>query len=104
MDLIEEELKKRSGKIVKSFPMLSMFLSDDMVEKVNEIIQGRAQGLHGSRPMVAKKIEKDLDEGEMVRESEAFFDKLKQFLPHEKFRFIEVIGAFIGFLIGWRWP
>ena len=107
MDLIGRRIEKTiREKLVKSFPMLSMFLSDDMVEKVTKLFKDELRDfIRESADGVAKKIEKDLDVREMVREKvEAFSsDKLEALLSSlmkKEFRFIEVIGAFIGFLIG----
>ena len=83
-----------------------MFLSDDMVEKVTKLFKDELRDfIRESADGVAKKIEEDLDVREMVREKvEAFSsDKLEALLSSlmkKEFRFIEVIGAVIGFLIG----
>lgn len=107
MDLIGRRIEKTiREKLVKSFPMLSMFLSDDMVEKVTKLFKDELRDfIRESADGVAKKIEKDLDVREMVRKKvEAFSsDKLEALLSSlmkKEFRFIEVIGAVIGFLIG----
>ena len=107
MDLIGIRIEKTiREKLVKSFPMLSMFLSDDMVEKVTKLFKDELRDfIRESADGVAKKIEQDLDVREMVREKvEAFSsDKLEALLSSlmkKEFRFIEVIGAVIGFLIG----
>jgi uncharacterized membrane protein YheB (UPF0754 family) len=86
--------------------MLSMFLSDDMVEKVTKLFKDELRDfIRESADGVAKKIEEDLDVREMVRKIvEAFSsDKLETLLTSlmkREFRFIEIIGAVIGFLIG----
>ena len=107
MDLIGRRIEKTiREKLVKSFPMLSMFLSDDMVEKVTKLFKDELKDfIRESADGVAKKIEKDLDVREMVREKvEAFssekLEALLSSLMKKEFRFIEVIGALIGFLIG----
>ena len=107
MDLIGRRIEKTiREKLVKSFPMLSMFLSDDMVEKVTKLFKDELRDfIRESADGVAKKIENDLDVRKMVREKvEAFssekLEALLSSLMKKEFRFIEVIGAFIGFLIG----
>ncbi len=107
MELIGKRIEKTiREKLIKSFPMLSMFLSDDMVEKVTKVFKEELKDfIRESADGVAKKIEEDLDVREMVREKvEAFSsDKLEALLSslmRKEFRFIEVIGAVIGFLIG----
>ena len=69
MDLIGRRIEKTiREKLVKSFPMLSMFLSDDMVEKVTKLFKDELRDfIRESADGVAKKIEKDLDVQEMVR-------------------------------------
>ena len=107
MELIGKRIEKTiREKLVKSFPMLSMFLSDDMVEKVTKLFKDELRDfIRESADGVAKKIEEDLDVREMVRKKvEAFSsDKLEALLTSlmkKEFRFIEIIGAVIGFLIG----
>ena len=107
MDLIGKRIERTiREKLVKSFPMLSMFLSDDMVEKVTKLFKDEIRDfIRESADGVAKKVEEDLDVKEMVRQKvEAFSsDKLEDLLTSlmkKEFRFIEVIGAVIGFLIG----
>jgi uncharacterized membrane protein YheB (UPF0754 family) len=107
MDLIGKRIERTiREKLVKSFPMLSMFLSDDMVEKVTKLFKDELRDfIRESADGVAKKVEEDLDVREMVRQKvEAFSsDKLEDLLTSlmkKEFRFIEIIGAVIGFLIG----
>ena len=107
MDLIGKRIERTiREKLVKSFPMLSMFLSDDMVFKVTKLFKEELKDfIIKSADGVAKKIEHDLDVREMVRlKVEAFSsDKLEDLLSSlmkKEFRFIESIGAVIGFLIG----
>jgi uncharacterized membrane protein YheB (UPF0754 family) len=107
MELIGKRIERTiREKLVKSFPMLSMFLSDDMVEKVTKLFQDELRDfIRDSADRIAKKVEKDLDVKEMVRgKVEAFSsDKLEALLTSlmkKEFRFIELIGAIIGFFIG----
>ena len=45
MELVGKRIEKTiREKLVKSFPMLAMFLTDEMVEKVTNLIQGRTAG------------------------------------------------------------
>jgi uncharacterized membrane protein YheB (UPF0754 family) len=93
-------------KLVKSFPMLAMFLTDDMVEKVTNLFKAELQDfLAESAQDIGNKLEDSLDVKELVREKvEAFSsDKLEEILfsiMRKEFRFIEMIGAVLGFLIG----
>jgi uncharacterized membrane protein YheB (UPF0754 family) len=93
-------------KLVKSFPMLAMFLTDEMVEKVTNLFKSELHDfLAKSANDLGEKLEKSLDVKELVREKvEAFSsDKLEEILfsiMRKEFRFIEIIGAILGFLIG----
>ena len=93
-------------KLVKSFPMLAMFLTDEMVEKVTNLFKSELHDfLAKSANDLGDKLEKSLDVKELVREKvEAFSsDKLEEILfsiMQKEFRFIEIIGAILGFLIG----
>ena len=93
-------------KLVKSFPMLAMFLTDEMVEKVTNLFKTELHAFLGkSANDLGEKLEKSLDVKELVREKvEAFSsDKLEEILfsiMKKEFRFIEIIGAILGFLIG----
>ena len=70
MELIGKRIEKTiREKLIKSFPMLSMFLSDDMVEKVTKVFKEELKDfIRESADGVAKKIEEDLDVRKMVRE------------------------------------
>jgi len=105
--LIGEKIEKTiREKLVKSFPMLSMFLSDDMIEKVTSLFKSELRDfIKESSDGLAQKLEEELDVRQMVREKvEAFSsDKLEQLLfslMKKEFRFIELVGALLGFLIG----
>lgn len=93
-------------KLVKSFPMLAMFLTDEMVEKVTNLFKSELHDfLSKSANELSEKLEKSVDVKELVREKvEAFSsDKLEEILfsiMRKEFRFIEIIGAILGFLIG----
>lgn len=102
-DRIEQTIR---NKLVKSFPMLSMFLSDDMVEKVTGLFLSDLKGmLEDVAGEIGAKLEEEIDVKATVREKVAAFstDKLEEMLfaiMKKEFRFIEVVGAVLGFLIG----
>lgn len=102
-DRIEQTIR---NKLVKSFPMLSMFLSDDMVEKVTGLFLSDLKGMLGDvAGEIGAKLEEEIDVKVTVREKVAAFstDKLEEMLfaiMKKEFRFIEVVGAVLGFLIG----
>lgn len=93
-------------KLVHAFPMLSMFLSDDMVEKVTNLFRKELKDfLSQSVDELSTKLENNLDINEVVREKVEGFssDKIEDLLFNlmkKEFKFIEVAGAVLGFAIG----
>ena len=98
--------KTMSEKLLKAFPMLSMFLTDEMVGKVSGLFLTELKGmLTDVSDVTAKKLESDIDIRATVREKVQDFssDKLEEILfsiMKREFRFIEYVGAVLGFLIG----
>jgi uncharacterized membrane protein YheB (UPF0754 family) len=94
------------GKLISAFPMLSMFLSDEMIEKVTSLFKGELEDfLRVSAQGLAVKMEESVDIQALVREKVQAFssNKIEELLlgfMEEEFRFIEKIGAVLGFLIG----
>ena len=94
------------GKLMSAFPMLSMFLSDEMIEKVTNLFKGELEDfLRASTQGLAEKMEESIDVHSLVREKVQGFssNKIEQLLigfMEKEFRFIEKIGAIIGFFIG----
>ena len=93
-------------KLVHAFPMLSMFLSDDMVEKVTNLFRKELKDfLSQSVDELSTKLENNLDISEVVREKVEDFssDKVEDLLFNlmkKEFKFIEIAGAVLGFGIG----
>ena len=107
MEMVGKRIEKTvREKLVKSFPMLSMFLSDDMIAKITGIFKVELQDfIRESADALTEKLESELNVREMVTEKvEAFStEKLEELLTSlmkKEFRFIELVGAFLGFLIG----
>ena len=107
MELVGKRIEKTiREKLVKSFPMLAMFLTDEMVEKVTNLFKSELQDFLGeSAQYLGRKLEETLDVKELVRvKVEAFSsNKLEEILVaimSKEFRFIEIIGAVLGFFIG----
>ncbi len=107
MELIGKRIEKTiREKLIKSFPMLSMLLSDDMITKVTSIFKVELRNfIRESADTLTEKLESELNIREMVTEKvEAFStEKLEELLVSlmkKEFRFIELVGAFLGFLIG----
>ena len=106
-----EEVGKRiektiREKLVTAFPMLSMFLSDEMIEKVTKLFQSELEDfLRASAQGLAAKMEDSVDVKSLVEEKVRSFssNKIEELLlgfMEQEFRFIEKIGAVLGFLIG----
>lgn len=106
-----EEVGKRiektiREKLVAAFPMLSMFLSDEMIEKVTKLFQSELEDfLRASAQGLAAKMEDSVDVKSLVQEKVRSFssNKIEELLlgfMEQEFRFIEKIGAVLGFLIG----
>ena len=106
-----EEVGKRiektiRGKLISAFPMLSLFLSDDMIEKVTNLFKGELEDfMKASASGLALKMEESIHVEALVREKVSTFssDKVEELLigfMEQEFRFIENIGAVLGFFIG----
>ena len=94
------------GKLINTFPMLSMFLTDEMIQKVTLLFRAeREDFVADSVKQLTENFEKNLDVREIVRLKVSNFshEKIEEILValmKKEFKFIEVIGAAIGFLIG----
>ena len=106
-----EEVGKRieatiRNKLVQTFPMLAMFLSDEMVEKVTGLFKNELKDfLSETSQGLGEKLEQNLNVQVMVQERVNAFssEKLETLLNElmkKEFRFIELVGAILGFLIG----
>jgi uncharacterized membrane protein YheB (UPF0754 family) len=93
-------------KLTALNPMIAMFLKDSMAEKAKRLIMEELDSLV---PEViehaAKEIEERLDFGDLVRQKIENFsmDELERMLfaiMRQEFRFIELVGALLGFMIG----
>ena len=106
-DAIGKRIEKTiRGKLIETFPMLSMFLSDDMIEKVTHLFRAELEEfITDSTSQLTKDLEKNLNINQMVRSKVSDFssEKLEGILVSlmkKEFKFIEIIGAILGFLIG----
>ena len=106
-----EEVGKRieatiRNKLVQAFPMLAMFLSDEMVEKVTGLFKNELKDfLSETSQGLGEKLEQNLNVQVMVQErvnafSSEKLETLLNDLMKKEFRFIELVGAVLGFLIG----
>jgi uncharacterized membrane protein YheB (UPF0754 family) len=107
LDEVGKRIEKTiRGKLISSFPMLSMFLSDEMIEKVTNLFKGELEDfLRESARGLAFKMEESVNIQALVRDKVQTFssNKIEELLVDfmkQEFRFIEKIGAVLGFLIG----
>jgi uncharacterized membrane protein YheB (UPF0754 family) len=93
-------------KLAETIPMASMFLGSGMVDTIkHSLVESLAKAVPELGDMFVTHLEKNMDVETVVREKvEAFSsDKLEETLlsiMKREFRFIEVVGAVLGFVIG----
>jgi uncharacterized membrane protein YheB (UPF0754 family) len=107
MPQINEELSGFiDAKLSEHLPLVSMFISNETITKIKT---GLSDELKNSFPKIIDKLGSHLDEHinieKIVTEKVAAFssDKLESILVdimNKEFKFIEIIGAVLGFLIG----
>jgi len=105
--VIDEKLDDfLENRMMESMPMLYVFMSDEMRVKIKATLQ---QELELMLPELigqfANKIEKEVDVERTVYEKVVNFssDKLEEILysiMRKEFKFIEILGGVLGFLIG----
>lgn len=101
--ILEEKLQK---EITKNFPMLAMFLSSDMLEKIKSIIKNSIlENKEAIIKMFSNYVEENVDfKGIIIKNVDAFsLEKLEEVtytLAEREFKHIEVIGAILGAIIG----
>jgi len=93
-------------KLKEKFPVIAMFAGDEMISKIRE---GMIEEVEILLPQLISQytdnIGKNIDIEQMVTNKVSNFstDKLEEILESvmkKEFRFIELIGAVLGFLIG----
>lgn len=93
-------------KLAASMPMLSMFLNDDIKAKIkNTLMVEIADVIPGVIETYADKLKNEVDVKAIVYEKVVNFsgDKLEEILVSimkKEFKFIELLGGVLGFLIG----
>jgi len=101
--ILEEKLQR---EITKNFPMIAMFLSSDMLDKIKVIIKNSIlENKDKIISMFSDYLEKNVDfKGIIVRNVDAFsLEKLEEItysLAKKEFKHIEVVGAVLGAIIG----
>ena len=87
-------------------PMLAMFLNDDLKNKIKTtLLQEISQVIPGVIDSYAKKLKNEIDVKAIVYEKVVNFssDKLEDILysiMRKEFKFIELLGGILGFIIG----
>jgi len=93
-------------KLAETIPMATMFLGSGMIDKIKQsLVENLAKAIPELGEMFVTHLEKNMDVETVVREKvEAFSsDKLEEMLlsiMKREFRFIECVGAALGFVIG----
>lgn len=102
-DHIEHVIRNRLPQVI---PMIAFVLNDDLIQTVKQTFVGELKVFLGEiTNKLALSVESDLDVHRIVEEKVMNFssDKLEEILfaiMKREFRFIEVVGAVLGFLIG----
>ncbi len=102
-EILEEKLQV---EITKRFPMLAMFLSNDMLEKIKNMIkESILENRDGIIQMFSSYVEENVDfKGIIISNVDAFsLEKLEEItysLAKKEFKHIEVVGAILGAIIG----
>ena len=79
MEMVGKKIEKTiREKLVKSFPMLAMFLTDEMVEKVTCLFKTSSEFLGESARDLCSRLEQSIDVKELVREKVEAFSSNKR--------------------------
>ena len=104
---IAERLEEAiAARLPRAFPMIAMFMSSDMVEKIKGFLMEQMGSLNEELiDKLSSQLEEELDIHRIVEEKVAAFssDKLEEILfsiMRREFKFVELVGAVLGFLIG----
>jgi uncharacterized membrane protein YheB (UPF0754 family) len=95
-----------TSRLPRAFPMLAMLMSGDMAEKIKGFLLGQIGSLNEELiDKLSGELEEELDVHRIVEEKVAAFssDKLEEILfaiMQREFKFVEMVGAVLGFLIG----
>ena len=95
-----------ASRLPRAFPMLAMLMSSDMAEKIKDFLLEQIGGLNEELiDKLSGELEEELDVHRIVEEKVASFssDKLEEILfsiMRREFKFVEIVGAVLGFLIG----
>jgi uncharacterized membrane protein YheB (UPF0754 family) len=93
-------------KLPVIFPMMSMFLNDELIVKIKKVFQAEILNITSDlTDKMSGNLKQTLNIEEMVREKVVQFssDKLEAVLfeiMRKEFKFIEIVGGILGFVIG----
>ncbi|WP_304157661.1 DUF445 domain-containing protein [Fusobacterium ulcerans] len=106
-DMIDKILDaKLEGELVKKFPMLAMFMSDDMLRKIKSMIKTSIlENKDTIIEMFSNYLEEKVDFREIIIKNVDGFslEKLEEItysLAKKELKHIEVVGAVLGGIIG----
>ena len=95
-----------ASRLPRAFPMLAMFMSSDMADKIKVVLLEQIGSLNEELiDMLSGELEEELDIHKIVEEKVSAFssDKLEEILfsiMRREFKFVEMVGAVLGFVIG----
>ena len=107
LDRLEERVKYLIvEKLTKEFPMFSMILNDEVLNKLTKVFREDLRDLVSNLiEHLSQRLEQDVKIEQLVEEKVAGFsvERLEQIVfsvMRQELRFIEIIGAVLGFFIG----
>ena len=95
------------SKMQMHFPMLTMFMTDGLINQLKELLLNEIEVL---LPKIVDSfiegMEKDIDINKTITDKVSQFstDKMESILIEilsKEFKFVELVGGLLGFLIGW---
>ena len=95
-----------ASRLPRAFPMLAMLMSSDMADKIKVVLLEQIGSLNEELiDKLSGELEEELDIHKIVEEKVSAFssDKLEEILfsiMRREFKFVEMVGAVLGFLIG----
>jgi len=107
MPVVEEHIDQfLRKKLADEMPVISMFIGENTIQQLKGIFMKELESLF---PVIMQRymghLQQELDLEKIVTQKVAAFssDKLEEILQSilsKEFRFVELIGAFLGFIIG----
>ena len=97
---------KLKGELLSKFPMIAMFLSDSMINKIKEYLRDVINENKGELvDIIARKLEESIDFKDVVKEKIEHFSLMKLeriviTIAKNELKHIEVLGGVLGAIIG----